>query len=369
MTDGITAAPADEAGVIVTADTATQVSDNDALGAVYDRLERDNGAGRSTDGRFASNSPQDGDTGQTDGTNDPLEGGTGEEATGAETPPLATGVPLPATLTGLDEDWSKLPPETQERIAANQQKLHKTLSEQGRFVAAYRPVGEVFNEFKEYFGGEMGNHKPDEAVRYLFGLQRSMDEKPMETLLQIADTYELRPILQQMFGGQAADGDGTAPTPTDNNQALLAEISELKRTISGLADPSKIDQRITAKFDEEKMISEGNEIFRRTSKDMPLYSDVEAELLHFIPKGWAKLGDTASPDAVLKLAYDMAVNADPDLRKKAAALASAAQSDPKAVENARKANATNIRSTSTGKARELTEEEELANIWDKHKRA
>lgn len=356
MTDGITAAPAAEAGVIVTADSSNEVSENDALGAVWDKIERDNGAARAEDGKFASDAE-----GTTD-KKEPLEGGEGEGKEQAAPP--ASSIPLPANWTGLDDQWAKIPPEAQEAIAANQAKLHKTLSDQGRFVATYKPLGDVFNEFKEYFNGERGAYKPDEAVAYLFGLQRGMDANPVETLIQIADSYNLRPELAKMFGGQAqAEGQ------TDNTQALLAEISQLKKAISGLSDPTQIDQRISQKLNEERSVSEVSEVISRTSKDMPLYTDVEEELPHFIQRSWAKLGETASKDAVLKLAYDMAVNADPDLRKKAAALSSAAPTDPKLLENARNANATNIRSTSTGKAREATEEELLGAVFDKHKRA
>lgn len=359
-------APAD-AGVIVTADTPAQISDNDALGAVWDKLERDNGAERdNATGRFASASG-DAASGQEGQPTEPLEGGEGGELDTAETSTPAVKVPLPANWTGLDDHWSKIPPEAQEAIAANQTKLHKTLSDQGRVIAAYKPISDVFGEFKEYFDGTRGSYKGDEAVRYLFGLQRGMDENPVETILQIADTYELRGELAKHLGAPAAGGE----QQTDPNQALLAEIGQLKKTIAGLADPSKIDERITTRLTEERATTAVNDVISRTAtkEAMPLYGEVEDALPDFIRMSWRKLGDTASHEAVLKHAYDMAVNADPDLRKKAAALTSAASPDASRIDAARKANATNIRSTSTGRPRELTEDEALGAIFDKHKRA
>lgn len=363
-------APAD-AGVIVTADTPTQVSENDALGAVWDKLERDNGAGRdASTGKFASASG-DAASGQDTQATEPLEGGEGGELDTAETSTPAVKVPLPANWSGLDEHWSKIPPDAQEAIAASQKKIHQTLSDQGRVIAAYKPISDVFGEFKEYFDGTRGTYKGDEAVRYLFGLQRGMDEDPVGTLMQIADTYELRGELAKMFGGQAAAGGEQQPQQTDTNQALLAEIGQLKKTIAGLADPSKIDERINTRLTEEKATAAVNDVISRTAtkEAMPLYGEVEEQLPDFIKMSWRKLGDTASQEAVLKHAYDMAVNADPDLRKKAAALTSAASPDASRIDAARKANATNIRSTSTGKPRELTEDEALGAIFDKHKRA
>jgi hypothetical protein len=377
MPDDMVVAPADEAGVIVTADTPAEVSENDALGAIWEKYERDNGAVRDEQGRFASDRPVDANEGvsateEAATTEAPVEGA--EMPT--ETAPVVT-IAIPPTLTGLDDVWAKIPPEAQEAISANQQKLHKTLSDHGRFVAAYKPVADVFSEFKDYFGGPRGNYKPDEATRYLFGLQKSMDDNPIETLMQIADTYELRPKLQAMFaaaGGAQPGADGQPATAPDYTNALLAKIEGLERTIQQISDPSRVDARITARLDEERTTAEANDIISRTSKEMPLYADVEADLPFFIERAWAKLGDTASKDAVLKTAYDMAVNADPDLRKKVAPAAvpqaqpAVAAVDPKRVADARKANDANIRSTATGKPRAQTEDEELAAIYAKHKR-
>ncbi|MGV2052603.1 hypothetical protein ACQZ48_21225, partial [Agrobacterium sp. 22-209-1] len=41
--------------------------------------------------------------------------------------------------------------------------------------------------------------------------------------------------------------------------------------------------------------------------------------------------------------------------------------NPAKVAAAKRANATNLRSTSSGRGRDLTEEEELAAVYDKHK--
>lgn len=370
MTEAAFAAPADEAGATVTADSNVPMGGDDDLGAVFDRHMRDNGSARASDGKFTSTQPAANSEPNGDGDNTaPLEGGEGEGADEGTPPPSASSVPLPATLTGLDEVWGKIPAEAQEALAANQKKIHQTLSDQGRFIATFRPIGEVFSDFREYFGGDRGDYNPAEATRYLFSLQKEMDENPLPTLLKIADTYELRPKLAEMFAGQVSR-DGSQPQQPDNTNALLAEISELKRTISGLTDPSRIDQRIHQKIDEERTLASVNDLISRiaTPEAMPLYKDVEIELPDYIAKAWGRLGDTASQDAVLKLAYDMAVNADPDLRKKAAALLSAATPDPKRVEDAKRATQTNIRSTSTGKSREPTEDELLGDIFDKHKR-
>jgi hypothetical protein len=335
----------------------TPISDDSELGAIWDRLERDNGAARGEGGKFTSPNQ----TGE-EAAPDPLEGGEGGEAIDAVEPstPAVEEVPLPSNWRGLEETWAKIPADIRPAIKAHEDKLHQTLSQQGQALSAYKPVAEVFGEYQEYFNGQRGNYKPDEAVRFLFGLQRGMDENPEQTIMQIIDTYELRPKLAAMFGGEG----GQAP-----ENALLSKIDQLEATIQRMSDPSKIDQRIAERLRQEKELSTVEETISRTTKEMPLYSDInEQDLVYFINKSWDKLGSTATQEAVLKSAYDMAINADPDLRAKAAALKGAAVQDPAKVAAAKRANETNIRSTPSGKTRSLTEDEELAMVWEKSQR-
>lgn len=351
------------AAVIDTAPTpvSTPVDADADLGAIWDRVERDNGAAREN-GKFVSPNAA-----ATPEITEPLEGGEGEAAAVAETStPEAVEVPLPSSWRGKEELWGKIPTDLKEPLRAHQEELHKTLSQQGQALSAYKPIGDVIQKYGDYFDGRTAAYKPAEAVDYLFNLQRQMDANPINTLLEIADTYELRPKLVEMFGGQAGSGQ-----QTDNNSVLLAEINQLKTIIRGMGDPSKIDERISSRLSEERQSKEvEDEISRVATKDaMPLYSEIpEADLVHFINRSWAKLGETASREAVLKSAYDMAINADPDLRAKAAAAKAAVAGDPERVAAAKRANSTNIRSTSTGKGRELTDDELLGQVFDKNQR-
>ncbi len=356
-----------EGSTVIDQNAAAPVGNVDVdadLGAVWDRIERDNGAAREN-GKFVSTKTIEHDPAEAKAGTEPLEGGEGEAAAAAETStPDAVEVPLPSSWRGKDELWAKIPADLKEPLRAHQEELHKTLSQQGQALSAYRPIGDVIQKYGDYFDGRTASYKPAEAVDYLFNLQRQMDSKPIETLLQIADTYELRPKLAEMFGGQGGE-------QSDNSQVLLAEINQLKTIIREMGDPSKIDARITSKLKEDREYSQvEDEISRVATKDaMPLYSDIpEQDMVYFIQKSWAKLGDTASREAVLKSAYDMAINADPDLRAKAAAMKVAAAGDPERVAAAKRANSTNIRSTSTGKGRELTEDELLGQAYDKTQR-
>ncbi len=326
------------------------LSEDDALAAVWDKVERDHNAARDDSGKFTS------------GSEKPLEGGQGEEAKTVAEPstPETVDVPLPSNWNGKEELWAKVPKELKEPVRTIFEELHQKQSQLGREAAAYKPVNDVIGKYKDYFGGERGNYKPHEAIDYMFALQRSMDDRPLETLMEIADRYNLRDQLTQQFGGQAQ-------APETNT--LLKEIGELKATIRQMGDPSRVDERITQKLHEDRMQSEAEQLMSRVKKDTPLADQVSDEMLtSFINMAWSKLGNTASQENVLKTAYDMAINADPDLRTKAAALKAAAANDPGRVAAAKRANETNIRSTSTDKGRKLTEEEELGMVWEKAQR-
>jgi len=356
--EALNAPQTDSAAVIDTSNTAETVNDDADLGAVFDRMERDNGAARDN-GRFASPSAKE------TANNEPLEGGGGEDTDADDPSTPSADVPLPSSWRGKEALWEKIPADVRGDLRTHQEELHRTLSQQGQALSAYKPLSDVIASYKEYFGGERGNYKPHEAVDYLFNLQRQMDNDPVNTLLQIADSYELRPELTKLFGGTAAAVEGSG---NQSEAALRAEISQLKNTIQQMGDPSRIDQRISEKLNEARVFGEIDDLVSRTSKEMPLYDQIpDPDLVSFIHMAKQKLGGTASQEAVLKRAYDMAINADPDLRAKAAALKAAAANDPNQIAAAKRANDTNIRSTSTGKARQLTQEEELGAVYDKLK--
>ena len=72
--------------------------------------------------------------------------------------------------------------------------------------------------------------------------------------------------------------------------------------------------------------------------------------------------------AVLQKAYDMAINANPDVRAKvraAEAKATAATPDPKKAAAVRNAVSINVKSSNSGKERPMTEEEAMASAYDR----
>ena len=90
---------------------------------------------------------------------------------------------------------------------------------------------------------------------------------------------------------------------------------------------------------------------------MPLY------IRHVMERGLAE-----GPKAILQKAYDMAINANPDVRAKvraAEAKATAGNPDPKKAAAVRNAVSINVKSSTTGKERAVTEEEAMASAYDR----
>ena len=329
-------------------DTASAPSDDAALGAVFDQFERDNGSARDEAGKFTNaNGAEASDGSSQEGEE------TGEVQANTEvSSPSADPVPLPANWRGrgMESVWGKIPADVQAQIAQHDAELHTRMSEQGRQIAEFRPYSEVFERNKDLLSGKT---MPDgtaptmlQGVDFLFSAQRRLDQNPIAGLIEIADRYGVRQHLAAALSGQIE-------IPADRQSPALTA--------------SDIAQIVREMQQEETVARSANEEVSRLAKDKPLYSEIaEDDMVHAIHKARSKLGDAASHEAVFDLAYDMAVNADPDLRKKAAAAtkAAAAEEDPKRTADARRATSVNVTSTTTGKSRQLTEDELLGQAYD-----
>ncbi|WDR03629.1 hypothetical protein PSQ19_06045 [Devosia algicola] len=345
----------------VTEQVSEAVSLDDELDGIWDRANVTNGANRGENGKFVS--PKGAEAEQTPEADEQtdaasLEGETGEDQQDGSTP---VDVPLPANrlLNSMDAEWATLTPELQQKLTERSNELHTKLSEQGALVSKFKPLSEAAGEFAEYFNGNLkdANGEPisqADGIRYLAGIQRAMDTNPLETLMSIADTYGLREQLAATFGGEVKS------VPADQQQ-LLNEIAGLKQTVARLQDPATFEG-VLEQRDLKSEIS-------RFASSKPHYAQVEADLPFFINKAKTQLGEGAARTAILEKAYDLAVQADPALRAQTQQAAPAAKGNAAKAEAAKRANGVNVTSTSTGKAKQPSLDDELGAVWDKHKRA
>lgn len=337
--------------------TTEPVNMDTELDGIWDRAFVTNGADRGDGGKFTSPNGEP-ETPEAEPATPSLEGEKGEEQPGS-TP---VDVPLPPNWNGkaeLADAWNAIPADKRAIIAEHQQELHSRLSNMGRDVATYKPLQEAASEFAEYFNGNLKGSdgqpiSPADGVRYLANIQRMMDRNPRETILSIIDTYGLKEELAKVFGGQVQQ------VPQDQ-KILLDKIAGLERTIQGLRDPANIEQ-VLEKRELQTEIS-------RFAQSKPLYAHVEADLPFFISKAKTQLGEGASRTAILDRAYDLAVQADPALRAQTEAAKAAEVVDSAKAEAAKRATGVNVTSTSSGKARQPTIDDELSAIWDKSRKS
>ena len=145
------------------------------------------------------------------------------------------------------------------------------------------------------------------------------------------------------------------------DQALLDKIAGLERALQGVQSPALIEQVI----EQRELQSE----LSRFAASKPLYAQVEADLPYFITKAKTQLGESVGRTAILDKAYELAVQADPALRAQTQAAPAATNGNAAKAEAARRANGVNVTSTSTGKAKQPSLDDELGSIWDKARKA
>lgn len=361
------AAVAEAAPVVVDAGAINDnaAADDTALEAIWNKNERDNGAEREN-GKFVS-----ADRSDAADTVSP-KGGDGGEPAGDGLTPGAGSVPLPDNWKGLQGAdvvkgaWEKTPAEIRAFVAAREQELQGRLSDHGRQLSTVKPIQEVIDRHSHYFDPQKGRKladgtvvTPAKAIDFLFNAQANLDRAPVESIMAIIDSYGVRDKIAAAFGHTVQQGESE----------LRQEIAGLKTLLATVGNPASIDDRINQRLQERDQQTTAAEELTRLSADKPLYSEIpEVDMVEAIHKARRKLGDAASKEAVFGLAYDMAVNADPDLRAKAAAGKPAASNGGAKVEGARRAAAVNIPSTASGKGRALTEEEELAAVYDRNQK-
>ncbi|RWL45300.1 MAG: hypothetical protein EOR60_15270 [Mesorhizobium sp.] len=355
------------AGAVAEAANSNAAAEADAaLEAIWNKNERDHGAERDG-GKFASPNPEK----KTEAGKESPAGDSGEEQAGGGLTPNASSVPLPANWQGIKggvadnvkQAWEKAPAELRKFVADREQELQQRLSDHGRQVSAFKPLQEVFDRNARYFDQNTGKKidgkvvTPAQAVEYLFNVQNAMEAAPVETVMDIIDRYGIRAKVAALFGQTVQQGENE----------LRQEIAGLKQMLASVHNSANIDDRISQRLQERDSITAANEELSRLSADKPLYSEIpEKRMVSFIQDAWDRLGSAASKEAVFNLAYDMAVNADPDLRAKAAAAKAAAPKDTGKVDAAKRANSVNVTSTASGRARVLSEDEELAAVYDRN---
>ena len=346
-------------GAIGTVDTSAADGANldSELDAIWDRENVTNGADRGEGGKFVSAGADNAGNGADGAETGSLEGGkAAAELPNGSTPAAAAPLPANRLLNSLDAEWATLTPEVQAKLTERSNELHTRLTQMGQQVSTFKPLQEAASEFAEYFNGNLVGAdgqaiSPADGIRYLVGIQKAMDTNPLQTLLSIADTYNLRADLAKVFGGQVQ------AVPVEQQQ-ILSEIAGIKQVVGRLQSPANVEEVIERREFQAEL--------SRFAEAKPHWEQVVPDLPFFITKAKTQLGENAGRTAILEKAYDLAVQADPALRAQTEAAKTAAKGSAAKAEGAKRAAGVNVASTPSGKAREPSLDDALGAIWDEN---
>ncbi len=364
---------APEAATTPSSDTALPVADatgepviseDDALGAIFDRLTAEGvdvedgpkEQQRGPDGKFVSpNAERDAAKGE----------GAGENAVSST---VTAAAPAPAHLPqAIKADWDKIPETARNAIVSHQTDMDRRFGEQGRQLETLKPLNEglqqVIQQWPEYFQNatpaQIAKGAADLAV-IQSRLEKGDLNSKLQTYIEIGKTYGLLGPVSQILAGQQL------PDNANDANALRNEIAQLKQQLAQIGDPNAIEEKINQAFSQRQQAEADNRFVEQLAAGKQFFAEVQEDLPFYITKARSQLGEAATAQAVFDQAYDMAINADPILRAKAAAPGkTAANVDPKRKEAAEKATAINVTSSSHGKDRALSEDDALARAYDR----
>lgn len=281
-----------------------------------------------------------------------------EAAEVAQPPQEAVEAPTDVPVA-LRKHWQALPEDAREAVLSSQREMSRKLSDMGRQVQGISPIRDVLVDAVKA-NPAIANMRPDELARDVMELAQfsaAFKSKPLETFITLAQKHGMTDALRQALGGQ--------PQAAQQTATLQNEIAALKQQLARAADPEFIREQVSAVTMQERVMSDVQS-FAATKEH---WSEVEAVMPDFIKTAKNMAPDLPAKDT-LEFAYDLAFQAlqrtRPDLKAKAqAAVEAAATPDPERTQAALKAKSINVTGRTTGKPREMTEEEIYSAAYDR----
>lgn len=315
---------------------ASEVEAEPDYGAVYDKLTEEQPA----------ESPKEAENAPEKAIDAPADVETPQEA--ADAP---TDVPV-----ALRKHWTALPEDAREAVLSSQREMSRKLSDMGRQVQGISPIRDVLvGAVKEL--PALANMRPEQVAQEVVQLAKiSADfrSKPLETFLSLAKQHNMVDALKQALGGQ--------PQAAQETAQLQGQIRALQEQLSRAADPEFIRQQVSAVATQERVLTEVQAFAAKQEH----WAEVEPLLPQFIPAIREAMPGASEKD-ILERAYETALSLKrPDLKAPAkAAVEAATQPDPERTQAAIQAKSVNVPARTTGKPRELTEDEAYSAVYDR----
>lgn len=365
--DAGAAAPANDAPIAETPVETVSENSPSAMGIEKPQIDKElmavwkkNNPARDEFGKFASDEEKPAEEGAEPAAAEPEQDSAVAPKETAEVKPEEPAIDPPQSWTAeLKAKWASVPPDMREFIAKREADAHAEITRRGEqakayedVLKAYDPIGQLIQSHKDDFIRR--GISPVQAFETLLTAQRSLDQNPVNGLVQIGLSYgiDLRPVLQ----GQQA----IVPAQPDPR---IAELEAKLRQVEGSLTERQRQERAIAEQQLHAQEAEVQQIIGDFSKDKPYFSEVKPVMAALLSSEQAK--DLAE-------AYDMAVNAKPEIRqriqedqRKAEAAKREAEAKAKA-DQARKSAQVNVKSSSATKTSPKTVDDTLREVARRH---
>lgn len=320
-------------------ETTTEISEDDAMGAVFDSLQETDPETTDQPTKEAQDVAE---------TPDELEAQ-------AEKPKVEAPSEVPYQVK---QHWADIPEAARAAILESQREMGRKLGEQGRQIQGISPIRDVLVKATQELPG-LSNMSPQDAATNIFEMAKissDFNEKPVETMLGLIKRHNMGEAIGQALAGQPMTGHQTPQ--------LMKQIEGLQREIKRLSDPNTLRESFTA-FSTEAQVESSVTEFSQTAEH---WGAVEAHMPAAVQYVKSTMPEGTSAKDILSKAYDLAVGQfvpDAKAKQEDAAGKAAPIVDPERSKSAIKAKSANVKSTSSGKTRTMTEDEILSATFDK----
>ena len=249
--------------------------------------------------------------------------------------------------------WASIPLEAQKIIAEREEQSHKTITSQGQYVAALKPVTDLLQN------SPYRDQNPTEMLTKLVQAQAYIDRSPEEGLKWLADSYG---VDLRSLAGVTQDQDGFEDTFRDPRvdhvskqlETTQRELQAANQQIQELGGFVSSQQQKALEAEQAEMSTAIDKFAEGKPYVEELFQDILNEVTFL-----KSTNPKAAHKDVLEKAYERALNNSPTFKEKVAQ--EKAEKDRQEAEaklaKARKTQSTNVRSN-------VSPGRQVADSWD-----
>jgi len=264
----------------------------------------------------------------------------------------------PSTLPpAVQRAWADLPEDVREAVQTSHKEMGDKLAAQGRQMQGIAPVRDALVEMVQDIP-EMANLRPEQVIREMKQFRDSvivpLNQKPVETILQVARQRGIEGQLRAALDGQQPGGEANYVA------ALTKELNSLKQQLQQVADPNYMRQHLET-FTTQ---TEAENVVQEFAQQAEHWSEVENTLPASIAYVQSVNPDLSQRD-ILERAYDLEIQRLGKAKPKASEK-DTPEADPEQTQKALKAKSVNVSGRSSGKSKPVTEDQLLEQVWRKN---